>query len=105
MVCGAGSLAAANAGKGGTVHKVGDGFDLGQIGGVLDLDESELVDALDVERLSVLELAVQEHLFFFRVGASCERARKHTWMDSGGGGGGYVRVPMPFPATLSHHTW
>jgi len=98
VVC-ADSLAPANAGEGGTVHKVGDGLDLGQVGGVLD--ESELVDALDVERLSVLELAVQEHLFS-GVGASCKPARQ---TDLGGGGGGfYVREPMPFLATLSRHT-
>ena len=36
----------ANAGEGGTVHKVGDGFDFGRVGGVLD--EGELVDALDI---------------------------------------------------------
>lgn len=101
MVCGADSLAAANAGEGGTVHKVGDGSDLGQVRGVLD--ESELVDALDVERLAILELAVQEHLFFQGWAPIVSSRTKHRCMDLGGGGG-YVRVPMPFPATLSHHT-
>lgn len=57
-----GSLAPANAREGGTVHKVGDGFDLGQVGGGV-LDEGKLVHAFDVERFSILELAMQEHLF------------------------------------------
>ena len=86
LCCADPSLAPADAGKGGAVHKVGDGLDLERVataGGVL-LDERELVDALHIERLSVLELATQKHLFFFFTKGGGrqvvnERVKTHGW--------------------------
>ena len=92
------SLAPANAGEGGTVQKVGDGFDLGQVGGGV-LDEGELVNAFDVERLSILELAMQEHLF-----KEGEESRQFVSQQPSLRDRKHVRGPMPFLETRLRHT-